>query len=138
MCSIKQPFFIGHDLWKSRPTTLNAGLDGSGTLDPFQRSNALPWPGGAFVENFIVANESGTPAETYNIFIRVPGDPTARRVYTLVVTAAVTEFQPIGLFVPPGAELFSTTVAGVDAMVLAVVSRQGLAVGGAVGGAASR
>lgn len=127
MCNDTQPFFIGRALWRARPTTINANLDGSGTLDPFQRIGALPWPGGAFVENLIVASESGTPTETYNIFLRTPGDPTARRVYSLAVTAGVTEFQPIGLFVPTDSDLLAATVGGVDAVIFAVMSRQGMA-----------
>lgn len=125
MPNTQQVFPIGRDTWRSRPTVLNAGIDGSGTLEPFQRTANVPWPGGAQVTNIVVASESATPTEVYNIFAKFQGEGTARRIYTLSVTVGVTEFQPVDLFIPPGTDLFATTVAGVDANIIIMLDLYG-------------
>lgn len=116
---------IGIDTWSARPTATNASVDGTGSLDKFARSPNLPWPGGCVVTNIIVASESGSPTETYNLFIQTQGSGAIRRFYALAVTAAVTEFQPPDMRIPPGADVYAATVTGVDANIWLMVDRQG-------------
>lgn len=115
MPNTQQIYPSGRDTWHARPTVVNAGVDGSGTLAQFKGTPGMKWPGGAQVTNAVVASEAGSPTEVYNLFLITPGSGAVRRVYTFSVTAGVTEFQPVDLWIPPGSEVSASTVGGVDA-----------------------
>src|SRR4051812_6848998 len=103
----QQIFPDGRACLHARAAAINANLDGTGTLVPFDSLNGA----GLQVTNIRTVSEDATPVETYNVFMDVPGDQK-RLIWSKAITARITDSLQDDLYVPAGAKLYLTSEGG--------------------------